>query len=189
MDVAGNIRDPVQVVADTRRWVERAVIGLNLCPFAKAVQAKGLVHYVPSNSDSFADVMQALEAEAAELVAMPPEARDTTLLVLPNGFDEFLLFQQLVAEGERRLARLGLEGTLQLAHFHPQFRFAEGDDADAGHYSNRSPYPTLHLLREASIDRAVAAFPDAQAIFGANIEKLRTLGRQGWAELDVGPTA
>jgi len=181
--------DPTCVIADTRRWVDHAVIGLNLCPFAKVVQVKGQVHYAVCPSDSFTEVLEALDLELDDLLAVSPQARDTALLVLPVGFDDFLLFQQLVSEGERRLARRGLEGTVQLAHFHPAFVFADAEDGDPANFSNRSPYPTLHLLREESIDRAVAAFPQAEAIFGANIEKLRDLGAQGWAALDVGPAA
>ena len=178
-----------QVIADTRRWLERAVIGLNLCPFAKAVHVKHQVHYAVCGATEFADVLDALDRELDDLLAVGPEVRDTTLLVAPGGFDDFLLFQQLVLQGERRVARRGLEGTVQLASFHPEFRFAHASDDDAGNLSNRSPYPVLHLLREESIDRAVAAFPEAQAIFGANIEKLRHLGHAGWAALDVGRTA
>lgn len=178
-----------QVIADTRRWLERAVIGLNLCPFAKAVHVHGQVHFAVCASAEFADVLQALDDELDALLGLPAAERDTTLLMLPRGFGEFLLFQQLVAEGERRVARRGLEGTVQLANFHPAFRFAQAEDDDAGNNSNRSPYPTLHLLREESIDRAVAAMPDAEAIFGANIDRLRRLGPAGWAALGVGPSA
>lgn len=179
--------DPV--IADTRRWLERAVIGLNLCPFAKAVHVRQQVHFAVCASPAFADVLQALDDELDALLGVPASERDTTLLMLPEGFDEFLLFQQLVAEGERRLARRGLEGTVQLANFHPAFRFAQAEDDDPGNNSNRAPYPTLHLLREDSIDRAVAAMPDAEAIFGANIERLRQLGPAGWAALGVGRSA
>jgi hypothetical protein len=175
-----------QVITDTRRWLERAVIGLNLCPFAKAVHVKDQVHYAVCESTGFAQVLEALDAEVDGLLALAPAVRDTTLLMLPNGFDEFLLFQQLLLEGERRLARRGLEGEMQLASFHPEYRFAQAAEDDAGNFSNRSPYPTLHLLREQSIDRAVAAFPEAEAIFGANIDKLRELGQAGWASLGVG---
>jgi len=181
--------DPARLIGDTRRWVDRAVIGLNLCPFAKAVQVKAQVHYAVCASDAFGDVMENLDRELDDLLAVSSDIRETTLLILPNGFDEFLLFEQLVADGERRLARRSLEGIVQLANFHPDFRFADADDNDPANFSNRSPYPTLHLLREDSIDRAVAAFPEAEAIFGANIEKLRALGTQGWAALDVGRSA
>jgi hypothetical protein len=178
-----------QVIADTRRWLERAVIGLNLCPFAKAVHVKGQVHYAVCGATEFSDVMDSLDRELDDLLVAGATARDTTLLMLPNGFAEFLLFQQLVRQGERLLDRRGLAGTVQLASFHPDFRFAHAADNDAGNLSNRSPYPTLHLLREDSIGRAVAAYPEAEAIFGANIEKLRQLGHAGWTALEVGRSA
>lgn len=177
---------PAQVIEDTRRWLERAVIGLNLCPFAKAVHAKRQVHFVASGAADFAPVLADLEREADALVARPAGERDTTLLVVPAGFDDFLLFNELVRAGERRLARQGLEGVLQLASFHPRFVFAGADEDDVANHSNRSPWPTLHLLREASIDRAVAAFPQAQAIYEANIRTLERLGPQGWQALGVG---
>lgn len=173
------------VVRDMRIWLERAVIGLNLCPFAKSVHVKGLVHYVVSPHDGFGDVLEQLAQELDALVAIPAEQRDTTLFMLPQGFDDFLLFEQLVREGERLLSRRRLDGVLQLASFHPGFVFAGEPADDPSHYSNRAPWPTLHLLREASIARAVDAFPDAEAIFGANIERLRTLGHDGWQALGV----
>src|SRR4051812_13898638 len=176
-------------IADTQRWLERAVIGLNLCPFAKAVHVRGQVHLAVCGAQAFPEVLEALARELDDLLALPAAQRDTTLLVVPNGFDDFLLFGELVREGERLLARRRLEGVVQLANFHPDFRFADADEADPGNFSNRSPYPTLHLLREDSIDRAVEAFPEAEAIFGANIDKLRALGTEGWRALDVGRSA
>ena len=174
-----------QVIEDTRRWLERAVVGLNLCPFAKAVQAKEQVHFAVSEGTDFAPVLADLEHEAEALRALPASERDTTLLMVPAGFDDFLLFNELVRAGERLLARKGLEGTLQLASFHPEFVFAGAGKDDVANCSNRSPWPTLHLLREASIDRAVAAFPQSQTIYEANIRTLQRLGPQGWQALGV----
>ncbi|HZY20098.1 MAG TPA: DUF1415 domain-containing protein [Ramlibacter sp.] len=176
---------PSRVVADMQRWLERAVIGLNLCPFAKAVHVKGQIHYAVSAASDVAGVLDDLVAELRELVARSPDQRDTTMLMVPAGFDDFLLFNELVRQGERRLRRAGCEGTVQLASFHPAFRFADAAEDDMGHCTNRAPWPTLHLLREASIDRAVDAFPDAEAIFGANIATLRQLGPDGWRALGV----
>jgi hypothetical protein len=181
------VPSPQQVTDAMRRWLERAVIGLNLCPFAKAVHVKGQVHYSVCAGNDFAPVLEALDAELTELLALDAAERDTTLLVLPQGFEEFLLFLDLVGEGERLVARRGLEGVVQLASFHPGFVFGGADPGDPANCSNRAPYPTLHLLREDSIDRAVAAFPEAEAIFGANMAKLRELGPAGWAALHVGP--
>ena len=178
--------DSASALEDTRRWLERAVIGLNLCPFAKAVQVKQQVHLVACGAAGFADVLDALDAEAAALSRIPAQVRDTTLLVLTGGFDDFLLFNELAREGERRLARGGMEGVLQLASFHPEFVFAGADPADVSNFTNRSPWPTLHLLREESIDRAVAAFPEPASIYEANIRTLQQLGEAGWHALGVG---
>jgi hypothetical protein len=175
------------VLAATRRWLERAVIGLNLCPFAKAVHAKGQVHFAVSAADSAAQVLEDLASELDALVARDPAERDTSLLVVPHCLGLFLDFNDVVARGERMIRKKGLEGVIQLASFHPAYCFADANEDDVTNNSNRSPYPTLHLLREDSIDKAVRAFPDAEAIYGANIEILRKLGAQGWAALDVGP--
>jgi uncharacterized protein len=173
---------------DTRRWLERAVVGLNLCPFAKAVVVKGQVHFAATECEDPAGILDAFAQELDALLARDANERDTTLLVIPRGMDDFLAFLDVVARAERLVRKRGLEGEVQVAHFHPRFVFAGTDDADVTNCTNRSPWPTLHLLREASIDRAVAAFPDASAIYEANMERLRALGQAGWAALDVGPT-
>lgn len=176
-----------QAVADMRRWLERAVIGLNLCPFAKAVHVKGQIHYATYLPAEHDDLLDALLAEARQLVAFDATERDTTLLIAPNTLSDFLDFNDFTARAERRLAKAGFDGVLQLASFHPQFQFGGTEPDDIGNATNRAPYPTLHLLREESVDRAVEAFPDAEEIFGRNIDTLETLGPEGWAALDVGP--
>lgn len=176
-----------QAIADTRRWLERAVIGLNLCPFAKAVHVKGRIHYATYLPAEHDDLLDALLAEARQLVAFDAAERDTTLLIAPNTLSDFLDFNDFTARAERRLAKAGFDGVLQLASFHPQFQFGGTEPDDIGNATNRAPYPTLHLLREESVDRAVEAFPDAEEIFGRNIDTLETLGPEGWAALDVGP--
>ena len=179
-----------QAEADTRRWLERAVIGLNLCPFAKAVHAKGQIHYaVHLAADDDAGLLDLLMAEAQALVDRPASERDTTLLMAPHTLADFLDFNDFTERAERRLARAGLEGTLQLASFHPRFQFGGTEPDHIGNATNRAPYPTLHLLREESIDRAVEAFPEAEVIFERNIETLEALGPAGWAALDVGAGA
>ena len=178
---------PLQAEADTRRWLERAVIGLNLCPFAKAVHVKGQIRYAVHESDAQAGLMDALLAEAHDLAALDAAVRDTTLLIAPNTLADFLDFNDFTARAERRLARAGFDGVFQLASFHPQFQFAGTDAGDIGNATNRAPYPTLHLLREESVDRAVDAFPEAEAIYEHNIDTLEALGPEGWAALDVGP--
>ena len=171
------------VVSRTRRWLTHAVVGLNLCPFAKAVMAKGQVHYAVTPATGWNDLLAALEQEVNGLMACVPEVRDTSLLIAPQALPDFFEFNGFIGEAERLLARRELDGVLQLAYFHPQFEFAGADPDDIAHFTNRSPYPTLHLLRADSITRAVQAFPDASAIYEANIATLRRMGPEGWARL------
>jgi hypothetical protein len=175
-------------VDDTRRWLERAVVGLNLCPFAKAVLVKQQVHIVATEADDPTGILDAFARELDALASLDPGERDTTLLVVARGMEDFLTFLDVVARAERLLRKRGLEGVVQLAHFHPAFVFADSDEDDIGNYTNRSPHPVLHLLREESIARAVAAFPDPAAIYQANMQRLQELGRAGWDALGVGPT-
>jgi len=164
--------DPETVIGDTRRWLERAVIGLNLCPFAKSVHVKGQVHYVVSPATMPQELRQDLQQELTALHAADPELRDTTLLIAPYCLQDFLDFNDFLAEADAVLAELGLEGELQIASFHPQFQFSGTDPDDITNFTNRAPYPTLHLLREASIDRAVEAFPEAELIYEKNMQTL-----------------
>ncbi|MDQ0069771.1 hypothetical protein J2W34_001545 [Variovorax boronicumulans] len=179
--------DAFQAEADTRRWLERAVIGLNLCPFAKAVHVKAQIHYAVYLPADESGLMDALLAEANELAALDAAVRDTTLLIAPNTLADFLDFNDFLGRAERKLSRAGFDGVFQLASFHPQFQFAGTEPDDIENATNRAPYPTLHLLREDSVSRAVEAFPEAEAIFERNIETLEALGPEGWAALDVGP--
>jgi uncharacterized protein len=179
--------DAAAALADTRRWLERAVIGLNLCPFAKAVHVKGQVHYVASEAEDGQGVLEDFTRELEALLGLPARERDTTLLVVPRGMEDFLTFNDVVARAERLVRKRGLEGVIQVASFHPRFVFAGTEEDDVTNFTNRAPWPTLHLLREESMDRAVAAFPDAAAIYETNMETLRRLGPEGWAALDVGP--
>ena len=177
------------VVQDTRNWLQRAVIGLNLCPFAKSVLAKGQVHFAVSAATGAQEVLDDLRAELDALVAMNPSERDTTLLVIPDCLDVFLDFNALLQQAERLVRKRGLDGVIQLASFHPAYQFEGTEEDDITNCTNRSPWPTLHLLREESIARAVEAFPDPEAIYGANMETLRKLGPEGWAALQVGRSA
>ncbi len=174
------------VEEDTRAWLERAVIGLNLCPFAKAVHVKGQIHYAVSAATSADELLDQLAAELRALVEMPAEVRDTTLLMTPCMLQDFLDFNDFLARADAVLVGLGLDGELQIASFHPHYQFAGTAADDITNHTNRAPYPTLHLLREASIDRAVEAFPDAEEIFGRNMLTLQALGAHGWAALGVG---
>jgi uncharacterized protein len=174
---------PDEAVAEVRAWVDRAVIGLNLCPFAKAVQAKRLIRYVgtaATDTDALRDV---LVAELERLRDTDSTVLETTLLVHPRVLQDFLDYNDFLDEADAVVAALGLDGVIQVASFHPDYRFAGTAPDDMGNATNRAPYPTLHLLRESSIDRAVAAFPEADAIYEANIATMQSLGPDGWAAL------
>jgi uncharacterized protein len=165
---------------DTRLWLERAVIGLNLCPFAKGVHLKGQIRWVLSPATEPVDLLAELESELRLLAAADPEAVDTTLLVHPWVLGDFEDYNDFLGAADAALQDLGLQGVLQIASFHPGYRFDGTEADDITNCTNRSPHPMLHLLREASIDRAVAAYPDAEAIYERNIETLRRLGSAGW---------
>lgn len=170
-----------------RVWLERAVIGLNLCPFAKAVHVKGQIHYQVSTAREADALLADLRLALEELISLPDTVRDTTLLVAPGCLQGFMDFNDFLGDADALLSQLGLEGDLQIASFHPLYQFAGTRADDVTNCTNRAPYPTLHLLRESSVDRAVAAFPEADAIFETNMQTLRDLGPDGWAALDVGP--
>ena len=170
-------------IEETTVWLEKAVIGLNLCPFAKAVHSKGQIRWVLSDATDPAALLELLVQELQHLAAADPEAVDTTLIVHPQVLQDFLDFNDFLGVAEEALEELGLSGVLQIASFHPQFQFADTDADDITNATNRSPYPTLHLLREDSVERAVAAFPEAEAIFERNVETLRRLGPEGWRVL------
>ena len=170
-------------LAETRAWVDRAVIGLNLCPFAKAPQVKGRVRYVVSVANDPKALLAALADELGRLAAAPAERIETTLLIHPQALTDFADYNDFLAVAERVVAGLGLGGVIQVASFHPQYRFAGTAPDDVSNATNRSPYPTLHLLREESIDRAVTVFPEAEAIYEVNITTLQRLGVEGWAAL------
>ena len=170
-------------IEQTRHWLEAAVIGLNLCPFAKAVHTRGQIRWTESTATDVKSLMTDLVHEIQLLAAADPEAIDTTLLVHPQVLSDFLDYNDFLDLADAALEELGLDGVLQIASFHPRYQFDGTAPDDASNLSNRSPHPTLHLLREDSVERAVAAFPEAEAIFEKNIETLRALGPEGWATL------
>lgn len=175
--------DEAAVVAAMREWIEKAVIGLNLCPFAKAVYVKNQVRFVVSRAPHLDGFLEDLDRELDFLAAADPDEIDTTLLIHPALLPDFLDFNDFLQLAEAALGEHGLEGVIQIASFHPRFQFEGTGPDDIGNYTNRAPFPTLHLLREASIERAVAAFPEAGTIYQRNIETLHKLGLEGWQAL------
>lgn len=174
-----------EVLTQTRHWLEKAVIGLNLCPFAKAVYVKNRVRLVVSHARHADDLLEELDRELDLLVATPAEEVDTTLLIHPTLFEDFLDFNDFLEIAEGVVDEHGLDGVVQLASFHPQFQFDGTEPDDISNYTNRAPFAILHLLREESVARAVAAFPEADAIFEQNIATLEKLGLDGWKALDL----
>ncbi len=175
-------------IADTVRWLERAVIGLNLCPFAKGPHIKGQIHCAVSEAKGLEGLRDELIEQLQALQALPAEERETTLLIVPQMLRDFLDFNDFLDEADGVLQELDMEGEFQVASFHPDFQFADTKPDDITNCTNRSPYPTLHLIREVSIDRAVEAFPEAEMIYEANMATMEKLGLEGWKKLDVGPT-
>lgn len=178
---------PAEIIDATHIWLERAVIDLNLCPFAKAVYIKQQIRYIVSKADDIDGLLAELDQELALLQKTDPARTDTTLLILPSLLHNFLDYNDFLNLADLQIDVAGLRGELQIASFHPDYRFAGADPDAIENFTNRSPYPILHLLREASIDRAIAAFPKAESIFERNIETLRTLGHAGWNKLMQAP--
>ena len=177
-----------EILAATRHWLEKAVIGLNLCPFAKAVYVKNQVRLVVSRARHADDLLEELDRELDLLVATPADEIDTTLLIHATLFDDFLDFNDFLEVADGVVEEHGLEGVIQLASFHPRFQFDGTEPDDISNYTNRAPFAMLHLLREASVEKAVEAFPEAEAIFEENIKTLEKLGHTGWKALGL-PTA
>ena len=175
--------DPMRVEADVRRWLERAVIGLNLCPFAKAVYARQQVRIVVSDATTERALLEQLGEEMALMRDTPSETIDTTLLVHPQVLQDFLDYNDFLDTADALVEAMELDGVLQVASFHPHYQFANTDPEDAENLTNRAPYPILHLLREDSVDRAVAAYPEPDAIIERNVATMRELGIEGFRKL------
>lgn len=175
--------DAPDPIADTRKWLEQIVIGLNLCPFAKAVYVKDQVRFVLSDATTVEALVEELAEELVLLRDTPAEQIDTTLIVHPDVLTDFLDYNDFLDNADAAIEALDLQGILQVASFHPQYQFEGVAPDDVSNYTNRAPYPTLHLLREDSVERAVAAFPDPDVIVQRNIETLDKLGIEGWTRL------
>jgi uncharacterized protein len=163
--------------------MEKSVIGLNLCPFAENPYRGNRVRFAVSEQRSAAGLLEDLRAELQALAAADPEDLETTLLIHPWVLADFIEYNDFLEVCDATVAELNLEGELQVASFHPQYQFAESQPDDIENYTNRSPYPMLHLLREASVERAVEAVGDTEEIYRRNIRTLRALGHAGWQRL------
>ena len=177
--------DPGRIEAGVRRWLERAVIGLNLCPFAKAVYARQQVRIVVSDATTERALLEQLGEEMTLLRDTPSETIDTTLLVHPRVLQDFLDYNDFLDTADALVEAMELDGVLQVASFHPHYQFANTEPDDAENLTNRAPYPILHLLREDSVDRAVAAYPEPDSIVERNVATMRELGAEGFRKLLV----
>jgi uncharacterized protein len=174
-----------QIIQDTRDWVVKAVIGLNLCPFAKAVHVNERIRYVVSDATEPEALLKDLARELLALNRADPEEVDTTLVIHPQVLTDFLDFNDFLDAADGLVEDLKLDGILQIADFHPAYQFEGSGPEDIANYSNRSPYPTLHILREDSIERAVESMPDTASIYENNLETLDKLGVDGWRKLGL----
>jgi hypothetical protein len=174
-----------QVIADTRLWLERAVIGLNLCPFARAEYVRNRIAFRVTQATTPEALLSELEAALRELIAIEPSKIETTLLIHPRVLQGFLDFNEFLGEADALVVRIELVGVVQIASFHPRYQFAGEDPDDMSHFTNRSPFPMLHLLREASVERAVGSGEDAATIVARNLKTVRGLGPEGWKRLGL----
>ena len=179
----GAFHDDESVIHSTKRWVERAVIGLNLCPFARVVQKQGRVRYRVSDATAPAELKADLEEELRLLQQSSPDKVETTLLIHPHVLDDFLDYNDFLVVADQCLSDLKLDGVIQIASFHPRYRFADSGPDDIENYTNRAPYPILHLLREESVSLATARLEEPDAIYRRNMERMRELGIEGWDAL------
>jgi len=173
-----------QIIALTRAWLEEAVIGLNLCPFAEPVHRKGQIAYYVSRAENEGTLMDDLVVAIDTLLSADPEEIDTALLIHPHVLEDFEQYNEFTAWASDFLAESGLEALVQIASFHPDYRFAGTSPGDVTNCTNRSPFPVLHLLREASVDAALTALPQAAQLVEKNLDTLRDLGADGWHALN-----
>jgi hypothetical protein len=171
------------VIESTRIWLEKAIIGLNLCPFAKAVYVKRQIRFAISGARDSDALAEDLMSELMHLANEDAATLDTTLLIHPHALMDFPAYNDFLSVADAFIDTLGLAGMIQIASFHPDYRFEGSGEEDIENYTNRSPYPMLHLLREGSVEKAVSAFPDASEIYLKNMETLRGLGLSGWNAL------
>ena len=168
--------EPQTVIEQTQRWLQELVLGLNLCPFAAAPVQRGGVGYRVCEETLDEAIFRALMEEILAFAAQPASEVETELWIVPVGLDLFDDYLDLLYAAEQALEELGLAGEIQLASFHPRYRFQDAPSDDPANYSNRSPYPMFHLLREAQLEQALASYPDPEGIPQRNVERLRDLG-------------
>jgi hypothetical protein len=178
---SGYILTDESVISSVRQWVESVVVDLNLCPFAKRELVKSRVRFAVTEVSTEGQLLIALQAEL-ELLNNEPSV-ETTLLIHPNVLQSFYDYNQFLNYVDGLLAQLKLEGIYQVASFHPDYQFADTDPSDVENYTNRSPYQMLHLIREESLELAIASYPDVDDIPERNKKLMKSLGEDKLTKL------
>ncbi len=164
------------IIRKTRKWIEHFVIRLNLCPFAKKVYDEERIRYVVLKSKNIADLTKTLLDELFFLSKTDPERIETSFIIFPHLLEDFEAYNKYLIVTDEILLEMNLTGTIQIASFHPKYQFAGTAEDTPENYTNRSPYPMLHILREESIENALKNYPDPENIPKRNIEKMNELG-------------
>ncbi len=172
-----------EIIDATRLWVERAVIGLGLCPFAAPVYSSRRVRFLVTEERTAAGLLDVLRAELRHIQVTDAAECETTLLIHPWVLNDFIEYNEFLQICDDVILDLDLEGEIQVASFHPDYQFAGTQPDDIENCTNRSPYPTLHLLREQSVERALRTVANPESIYENNIARMRQLGREGWRAL------
>jgi hypothetical protein len=170
----GEFLEDTKIIGVVRHWVESVVVDLNLCPFAKRELVKNRIRFAVTQATTEVLLLKALQAEL-ELLSSDPSI-ETTLLIHPDVLQDFYHYNQFLNDVDDLLAQLNFSGIYQVASFHPDYQFAGTAPADGENYTNRSPYPMLHLIREESLERAIAGYPDVDGIPARNKELMNSLG-------------
>lgn len=168
-------------ISQTREWVSSVIVKYNFCPFARKEVENNCIHYIVSNANTIDDAVMDMLEQCIELDC--ESERETTLIMFDNGFSDFEDFLDLVDLANALLVAQGFEGKYQIANFHPDYVFADSDETDAANYTNRAPFPTLHLIREASMSEALENYDEPESIPEHNINLARRKGIDFWQQL------
>jgi uncharacterized protein len=170
-----------KAISQTREWVSNVIVKYNFCPFARKEVETNSIHYIVSPASRVDDAVMDMLEQCVQLEQTPE--RETTLIMFDHGFSDFADFLDLVDLANALLVAQGFEGKYQIANFHPDYVFADSDEQDAANYTNRSPFPTLHLIREASMSDALQSYNEPESIPEHNIKLARRKGIDFWQQL------
>ena len=170
-------------IKDTKQWLENVVIGLNLCPFASNPYLQNQIRFFVSHANNEIEILKELENELKFLAKADKKETETSLFILAESLERFYEYNQFLDIADALLEQLDLVGTLQIATFHPKYQFGGTQENDAENLTNRSPYPTLHLIREDSLEEALTKYHHPEKIPENNIKKMNSLTNRQKSEL------